>query len=320
MRTLLFCLWVALATLAVGGRTQSARANQAAQGDPRLAPGPHDMDLGEVRLHYVVQGRGPLLFVVSPGWGVGSLYLQKSFRPMKSHLTLLFIDTRGSGGSTRPADPSHMSRAVMADDIEALRQQLGLPVIDLLGHSDGGAIAIEYAARHAAQVRKLVLVDTAVHGDRDPGWTEALVQLWADDPQYRDAVQEFQGGTKWGPGLTDKDLEHSVARLLPLYVSDPSRYLQPLEASLAGTQMSAFAAVSQAEAEKAAPTPDLSLIRAQTLIINGTADWICPYPVAQRLHKTLANSQLSLYVNKGHFPWVEAGPRFFAEVEGFLVR
>ena len=40
--------------------------------------------------------------------------------------------------------------------------------------------------------------------------------------------------------------------------------------------------------------------------------------LAQRLHTTLTNSRLSLYANKGHFPWLEAGPRFFAEVVGFL--
>jgi proline iminopeptidase len=211
-----------------------------------------------------------------------------------------------------------MSRAVMADDIDALRRQLDLPTIDFFGHSDGGAIAIEYAVRHAPQVHKLVLVDTAVHGDRDPAATESILQLWADDPQYRDAVQEKRGGPNGGPALTDEALERSLERLLPLYVSDPSRYLRPLRKSLAGTHVSAFAEVSQNEAEKAASVPDLKLIQAQTLIINGTVDWICPYPVAQRLHATLRNSRLSLYANKGHFPWLEAGPRFFAEVVGFL--
>lgn len=137
-----------------------------------------------------------------------------------------------------------MSRAVMADDIDALRRKLGLSTIDLFGHSDGGAIALEYAVRHAPQVHKLVLVDTAVHGDRDPAATESILQLWADDPQHRDAVQEKRSGPNWGPGLTDEALERSLERLLPLYVSDPSPYLRPLRKSLAGTHASAFAEVS----------------------------------------------------------------------------
>jgi len=166
-RSLTWIIWL----LCLGSSAQASR------GDPQLAPGAHEIDLGEIRLHYVVKGQGPLLFVTSPGWGVGSLYLQSGLEPLTGDLTLLFIDTRGSGGSTRALDAGHMSRANMADDIEALRRKLDLPTVNLLGHSDGGAIGIEYAVRYPSRVRKLILVETAVRGDRDHGTTEALVQL-----------------------------------------------------------------------------------------------------------------------------------------------
>jgi proline iminopeptidase len=285
-----------------------------------LAIGAHDVDLGEVRLHYVVRGRGPLLFLVSPGWGIGSGYLQQTLAPLQKHLTLVFIDTRGSGGSTQPADRSRMSQSVMADDVDKLREQLGLESIDLFGHSDGGTIAIEYAVRHTEHLRKLLLIDPSVLGDRDRATTHAILQAWADDPQYHDAVQEANSESQT-PDLTTEQFEHSLGRLLPLYVSDPSRYLAPLRRALATTHLSVYAQVNEDAAQVAAhrnQAKDLRQIRARTLIVNGTVDWICPYPTAQRLHTEIAGSQLSLYANVGHLPWIEQPRRFFDEIVEFV--
>jgi pimeloyl-ACP methyl ester carboxylesterase len=59
-------------------------------------------------------------------------------------------------------------------------------------------------------------------------------------------------------------------------------------------------------------------IQGKLLIINGTVDLVCPYPVAQRLHQGVAGSVLELYANVGHFPWIEEPDRFFQEVISFL--
>lgn len=113
--------------------------------DSKLTIGPHDAQLADVRLHYVVAGHGPLVLVSSPGWGYGSLYLQRGLTPLQERFTLLYIDTRGSGGSTRPEDGRKMGTAVMADDIDRLRSYLQLDSIDLIGHSHRG--------RHRSRLR-----------------------------------------------------------------------------------------------------------------------------------------------------------------------
>jgi hypothetical protein len=122
-----FITVVILATLIAGSRSAFGGAD-----DSKLAVGPHDVQLADVRLHYIVAGHGPLLLVTSPGWGIGSLYLQRGLAPLEDQLTLLYLDTRGSGGSTRPEDSEQMSTAAMADDIDRLRSYLGLDAINLL--------------------------------------------------------------------------------------------------------------------------------------------------------------------------------------------
>lgn len=289
--------------------------------ETRLATGEHDVDLGDVRLHYVVRGQGPVLFVTSPGWGVGSNYLQSSLTPLEQRLTLVYIDTRGSGRSSRPADRSQMSQGVMADDIDELRERLKLEYIDLLGHSDGGTIAIEYGLRHPRHARKLVLIAPGVLGDRESETTGAILKLWASDPEYADAVREANTSHWERPGFTDEEFARSLAKILPLYFADPSRHVPTfMKAHLTG-QPSAYAYQAWNEAAQKADrnqAADAGLIRARTLIINGTVDWICPYPAAQRLHASIPDSELRLYVNKGHFPWIEDAPRFFDEVLKFL--
>src|SRR3984885_9624741 len=83
-------------------------------------PGDHVVTLNGVELHYRVSGNGPLLFLIPPGWGVGSGYLQKAFKFLQDRYRLVFVDTRGSGLSGRPADDAKMSSHDMAEDIGAL--------------------------------------------------------------------------------------------------------------------------------------------------------------------------------------------------------
>ena len=124
----------------------------------------HLVPLNGVDLHYRTLGEGPVLFVVSPGWGLSSMYLQHALRSLASHFKLAFIDTRGSGLSSRPADAKLMGSVEKAHDLEALRIYLGLPAISIFGHSNAGAIALEYASRYPDRVNKLVLVDSQVLG------------------------------------------------------------------------------------------------------------------------------------------------------------
>ena len=81
---------------------------------------------------------------------------------------------------------------MLVDDIERLRTVLGVERISLLGHSFGGLLALEYAARYPEQVEGLVVVSglsdvpatgksICVFGDdggrRLRSWVDAAVKL-----------------------------------------------------------------------------------------------------------------------------------------------
>jgi proline iminopeptidase len=284
----------------------------------KLSVGPHDAPLGDVHLHYVVAGHGPLVFVTSPGWGVGSLYLQRGLAPLEKQFTMLYIDTRGSGGSTRPADSKQMSSSVMADDIDRLRIYLGLDSIYLMGHSNGGAIALDYGERYPDRVRKLILLDSEVMDDQADNATDAFLKLWYDDPRYKAAIQEVE---KNPPTNTDESFGSFLEAILPLCFSDPDRYVPAFLQTFEGTHLSAYAGDAQSAAEKLAPrkqSKDYAKVRAKTLILSGTLDWVCPTEVSQRMHAGIQGSVLSIYANAGHVLWIEQPDRFFSELSHFL--
>src|SRR4051794_41710916 len=89
-------------------------------------------------------GAGPPLLCHSGGPGTSAAYFG-SLDELAAERTLLLLDPRGTGASDRPAGPSAYALEDYAADIEALRVQLGLETLDVLGHSHGGFVAITRA-------------------------------------------------------------------------------------------------------------------------------------------------------------------------------
>jgi proline iminopeptidase len=283
----------------------------------------HTVTLNEVDIHYRTIGEGPVLFLVSPGWGVASGYLQRAFSPLAKHLSLVFIDTRGSGLSGRPVDPTRMGSVDMANDLEALRVHLGLSEISILGHSNSGAIALAYAARYPDQVSKLVLIDSQVLGLSAAAETQRILQNRATDPRYKEAtriVSTFFTG-QMNPAASDDSLEAFIAQVLPLYLHSPEKSLPLAQEQLSGP-ISSYAFASQFAADAAFPidqTKSLGAIRAKVLIMVGRHDYVCPVKLSERLHEGIPESQLVIFEESGHLPWLEEPNAFFAELERFLI-
>ncbi len=280
--------------------------------------------LNGVDIHYRTIGEGPVLFLVSPGWGVASGYLQRAFSSLAKHLRLVFIDTRGSGLSGRPADPMRMGSVDMANDLDPLRVHLGLSEINILGHSNSGAIALAYAARYPDRVSRLVLIDSQVLGLSAAADTQRILQNRATDPRFAEAARELWSTFFTGqinPAASDDGLEAFIAQVLPLFLHSPEKSLSLAQEQLSGP-ISSYAFASQFAADAAFPTDQtksLSAIRAKVLIMVGRHDYICPVALSERLHEGIPESRLVIFEESGHLPWLEEPNAFFADLERFLI-
>ncbi len=162
-----------------------------------------------VRICYATVGEGPPL-VKAPNWLTHLEFEWQS--PIWSHWweelaanhTVIRFDQRGSGLSDR--NVADLSFDAWVSDLEAVVDVLQLEHSMLLGISQGGAVAIEYTARHPEKVEKLLLYGAYARGGLKRGGSleehEARVTLtkhgWGrDDPTYR---QIFTSG--FMPGAT----------------------------------------------------------------------------------------------------------------------
>ena len=211
----------------------------------------------------------------------------------------------------------------MADDLEALRVHLGISEINLLGHSNSGAIALSYAARFPDHLSKLVLIGSQVLGFSAAAETQRILQSRSTEPRFEEATKAmfaFFGG-QVNPGVSDEILGDFVAQILPLYLYRPEKSLALAREQLSGP-ISSYAFVSQFTADAASKTDltqSLGDITAKTIVLVGRHDFICPVMLSERLHKEIHASRLVIFEESGHFPWLEEPKAFFEELEGFLL-
>lgn len=164
------------------------------------------------RLAYAITGEGPPL-IKAPHWLTHLEYEWQSpiWKPWIESLsrthTLLRMDERGCGLSDR--DVTDFSFEAWVRDLEAVADAAGMEHFALFGHSQGGAIAVEYAVRHPQRVTHLIILGGYARGSmkRQPSpqridELQALLKLveigWGrDDPSYRQlfSTQFMSGAT-----------------------------------------------------------------------------------------------------------------------------
>jgi pimeloyl-ACP methyl ester carboxylesterase len=113
-------------------------------------------DVNGVRLHYVAGGSGaPLLLL--PGWPETWWTFHKIMPALADHYTVIAVDLRGMGASSKPADG--YDKKTMAADIHELVKSLGYDKASIAGHDIGSAIAFAYAANYPQATDRLVMLE-----------------------------------------------------------------------------------------------------------------------------------------------------------------
>jgi proline iminopeptidase len=225
---------------------------------------------------------------------------------------LLILDPRGTGRSPRPPDGSYGLEDYAAD-LDALREEIGLEQLDLLGHSHGGFVAMSYAAAHPNRVRRLVLVSTAPRFARE--YEKRVEKLWgaSDDPA-------IAAGLDARRRRSDKTDIRDRMRELRLYFRGAEGVDWLL--SVFSREPPNTDALSQFNKE-IAPRYDirghLAKIEAPTLAITGELDFFGP-PAADDIVAGIPDARSVVLGNAGHFAWVDEPEAFHEEVRRFLTR
>jgi pimeloyl-ACP methyl ester carboxylesterase len=149
---------------------------------------------GPVELAYLDEGDGePIVLVhgfasnkevnwVYPGW-VTTL--------TRAGRRTIALDNRGHGASTKLYDPALYHTDLMADDIRALLDHLGLARADVMGYSMGARNTAFLARAHGERVRSAILGGLGIHLVKDGGLPGSIAQA-LEAPSVED-VTDPQG-------------------------------------------------------------------------------------------------------------------------------
>lgn len=108
----------------------------------------------DIQLHYNEYGEGPAL-VLLHGNGESCDYFEHQIPFFASRFRVIALDTRGHGQSPRGEKPFTIKQ--FAEDLHDFMDEKGIEKAILLGFSDGGNIALEFALKYPERVEKLIL-------------------------------------------------------------------------------------------------------------------------------------------------------------------
>lgn len=263
-------------------------------------------------------GSGDPIVIVHGGPVLEHGYLVPHLEAFGESFELVFFDQRLSGRSAPEVDPASVRLGNFAEDIEALRTELGLGRIHLMGHSWGGLLAMKYATMHPEHLASLILLDSmaassalwqqeqrALGGSVSEADAERRQQIMASDgfaERRSEAIEELLM-------LSYKPQFHDPEKLgaLDLYV--PADYAE---------RSARFAALGP-DLESFDLHQELGSLEVPALVLYGAAE-----PGAElggaAIHEALSESEFVLIEEAGHFPFIEQPEAFLAAVRAFLAK
>jgi poly(3-hydroxyoctanoate) depolymerase len=246
-----------------------------------------------------IRGEGPPLLLIM-GLG-GNIEMWDPFeRALNRHgVQTIAYDAPGTGETPARILPRCMSG--LARHVAHLLDTLGLPRVDVLGVSFGGAVAQELALHNPHRVRRLVLAGTTCGLGSIPGHPLALAVLATPLRYYSPSFFRLTAPLLYGSGATGDNRmlrAHQAAR----QTRPPSLwgYLGQVGAAAGWTSL-----------------PWLHHVRAATLVVAGAGDRVVPPINARILAARLPNARLQILPG-GHLFLLENPDNAAATIAEFL--
>jgi proline iminopeptidase len=267
-------------------------------------------------LAYHVRGEGVPLVCLPGGPMRASVYLG-DLGGLPAHRQLIMLDLRGTGMSAVPADPGSYRCDRLVNDVVSLRQHLGLERFDLLAHSAGANIAVQYAVRHPRRVNKLALITPsgrAVDLEPDSAMRREILDLRRGEPWFAHAAAAFER-IDAGTG-TDADW----LAIAPFFYGRWDAAARAHAAADEEQTNEEAAAVFAGEGafDPPAARAGLAAFGSPVLVLAGGVDLARPATVVEEFAGLFPAAQFVVQPDAGHYPWLDDARWFASAVTAFL--
>ena len=263
------------------------------------------------RIAYAVTGSGPPL-IKAANWLSHLEYDLESpvwrhwLKELSRDHTLIRYDERGCGLSDWDVPENNFETWIR--DLEAVVAATGLDRFALIGISQGGPVAIEYAVRHPARVTSLVLYGTWARGWQMRGHSPTEVA-------EREAMITLSEAG-WGREVpTDRDVFTST--FVPDATEEQRQWFNELQRK---TCSPANAVALQRALGPIDVTAILPQVHVPTLVLHARGDMRCPLDEARRVAAGSPGARFVLLESQNHIllDHEPAWQVFLREVRTFL--
>ena len=289
------------------------------------------VDANGVLIYYTTVGHGAPLVIVHGGPGASHDYFLPYLLPLARSNKLVFMDERGSGRSEKLEDASQYTVENMVEDVESVRQALGLGKINLLGHSYGGVLAQAYALKYQKNLAHLILgstfQSTAAMNDVLAREKQSMPSAEREKLEAFEKAGLFGKGKPWEKGRYPNEyatLAWGDGYFPFLYQRRPDPNYDPV----AGNTTLSWELyremwgshgefVIDGNLKSVEYTDRLSTIHVSTLVLCGDHDESDP-SLSQTMHEKIAGSKLVILPQSGHMTFVDQPNLFIKTVDDFL--
>lgn len=285
----------------------------------------HSLKTADLDLAWYEAGDGPSVVILHGGPGHDHRLMRPLAAPLSRQFHCILPDQRGSGHSLLSrfdAHSLHIDRFI--EDIDALRRDLNLEQLSLVGWSWGAALAFMYSLAHPRQVARLAMISPG------PIPFELLEVYQANllrplTGAERAEVAELQAQSAAAFQARDITRYQELFRrrmkiMFRVWFYDPALAEQQREGFLQAVdayriaQLEPFIYGSLGEFQG---WGNLQELKMPTLILYGYQDFE-PITQAYTLREWLPQAQLGWINQCGHWPWIEQPGPFYPLLESFL--
>jgi 3-oxoadipate enol-lactonase len=240
------------------------------------------MDIGQVRLHYHVQGEGePVVLITGLG---GDLTFWKGLVPLLSQkFEVISFDPRGAGHTESP--DVDFSVSDLSDDVAGLLDGLHIDRAHIVGWSMGGNVAQDFAARHGDRVGSLTLISTYTRRPARSSYAiDTMIQMVREGAMYESLFMMMQAFCMTEASFKMREKKQGQTKEPMTFSEHSIDGFARQKKALDGFEGSAM----------------LEKISMPTFIMHGTDDIMVPPQYSDELVKGIKGSRLENIEGAGH--------------------
>ncbi|MDH3624450.1 MAG: prolyl aminopeptidase [Myxococcales bacterium] len=262
------------------------------------------------------EGKPAVFLHGGPGGGCNAVH--RRFWDPSAYRIVLF-DQRGCGRSTPHAELRNNTTWHLIEDMERLREHLGIERWQLFGGSWGSTLSLAYAQQHPSRVTELVLRGIFLLRRREILWyyqegaSRIFPEAWQEylAPIPRDEREDMLGAYYKRLTSSQQDVRMAAARAWSTWEGSTSRLIPDADLikrtgedqfaeAFARIECHYFINGGFFENDGALLENIARIQHLPAIIVQGRYDVVCPAESALELHRAWPGSQLVVVPDAGH--------------------